>query len=197
MEMELRADGHLHISGYVNVTGKMSRPVITAKGQRVIEVIEEKAFQNALNHAANVQMTKDHIKSCVLAETGNNTLELREDSIGLHAEADITDPTTIEEARAGKIKGWSFGMRKIIDNIEERTNQLPLRTVKAFELDHITLVVHKTPVYAATSVEIRANDETEKLECRTFQSDITVKNQQKKQYNSDFKERLEKIKLNQ
>lgn len=31
MRIEERADG-LHISGYVNVTGKLSRPVITPRG---------------------------------------------------------------------------------------------------------------------------------------------------------------------
>ncbi len=42
MRIEERADG-LHINGYVNVTGKRSRPVITPRG-KVIETIEERAF---------------------------------------------------------------------------------------------------------------------------------------------------------
>lgn len=197
MKVELRADGTLHISGYVNVTGKMSRPVITAKGQKVIEVIEERTFQNALSKATNVKMTKDHNPNCVLAETRANTLTLHEDSIGLRAEADITDETTIKEAKEGKIKGWSFGMRNIIDKIEERAEQLPIRHVKGFDLDHITLVVNKTPVYAATSVELRADDELEELETRAFDDDLQVINNQKdKAYdNSEFEKRLEKLKL--
>lgn len=197
MKVELRADGTLHISGYVNVTGKMSRPVITAKGQKVIEVIEERTFQNALAKASNVKMTKDHNPNCVLAETRANTLTLREDSIGLHAEADITDKTTIKEAKEGKIKGWSFGMRNITDKIEERAEQLPIRHVKGFDLDHITLVVNKTPVYAATSIELRADDDLEELETRAFDDDLQVINNQKdKAYdNSEFEKRLEKLKL--
>lgn len=197
MKVELRADGTLHISGYVNVTGKMSRPVITAKGQKVIEVIEERAFQNALSKATNVKMTKDHNPNCVLAETRANTLTLHEDSIGLRAEADITDETTIKEAKEGKIKGWSFGMRNIIDKIEERAEQLPIRHVKGFDLDHITLVVNKTPVYAATSVELRADDELEELETRAFEDDLQfVNNRKEKAYdNSEFEKRLEKLKL--
>ena len=43
MRAELRADG-LHISGYVNVPGRESRPVMTPHG-RVIEIIEQRAFQ--------------------------------------------------------------------------------------------------------------------------------------------------------
>ncbi|MCI7789382.1 MAG: HK97 family phage prohead protease [Lachnospiraceae bacterium] len=197
MKVELRADGTLHISGYVNVTGKMSRPVITAKGQRVIEVIEERTFQNALSKATNVKMTKDHNPNCVLAETRANTLTLHEDSIGLRAEADITDETTIMEAKEGKIKGWSFGMRNIIDKIEERAEQLPIRHVKGFDLDHITLVVNKTPVYAATSVELRADDELEELETRAFDDDLQfVNNKKEKTYdNSEFEKRLEKLKV--
>lgn len=197
MKVELRADGTLHISGYVNVTGKMSRPVITAKGQRVIEVIEERTFQNALSKATNVKMTKDHNPNCVLAETRANTLTLHEDSIGLRAEADITDETTIREAKEGKIKGWSFGMRNIIDKIEERAEQLPIRHVKGFDLDHITLVVNKTPVYAATSVELRADDELEELETRAFNDDLQFVNSKKeKTYdNSEFEKRLEKLKV--
>lgn len=197
MKVELRADGTLHISGYVNVTGKMSRPVITAKGQRVIEVIEERTFQNALSKATNVKMTKDHNPNYVLAETRANTLTLHEDSIGLRAEADITDETTIREAKEGKIKGWSFGMRNIIDKIEERAEQLPIRHVKGFDLDHITLVVNKTPVYAATSVELRADDELEELETRAFDDDLQfVNNKKEKTYdNSEFEKRLEKLKV--
>lgn len=193
MEVELRADGTLHISGYVNVTGKASRPVYTAKGQKVIEVIEERAFSKALSRCKNVQMTKDHRKDCVLAETRANTLTLVEDAIGLHASADITDPETIEEARAGKIKGWSFGMKDISDSIEERANALPLRRVSDFELDHITLVVNKTPVYAATSVEMRADDEILELECRAFEDTMHVTDSRKQYDNSDFRKRLEQI----
>lgn len=194
MKMELRTDGTLHISGYVNVTGKMSRPVITAKGQKVIEVIEERTFQNALARAGNIQMTKDHDSGCVLAQTKDKTLELREDSIGLRAEADITDKKTIEEAKSGKIKGWSFGMRHIVDSIEDRAEQLPLRHVKGFDLDHITLVVNKTPVYAATSVELRADDKLEELETRAFEDDSQII-LHKKYDNSEYKKRLENLEV--
>lgn len=194
MKVEIRADG-VHISGYVNVTGKMSRPVITGKGQKVIEVIEEGAFAEALSRCPNVQMTKDHNADIVLAETRAGTLKAREDKIGLHAESVVTDPQTVEDAKAGKIKGWSFGMKNITDSIEQRADGLPVRHVKKFDLDHITLVVNKSPVYAATSVEVRADDETVELECRAIDDDCDVFNQlkEKKYDNSEFKKRLEKL----
>lgn len=194
MKVEVRADGVLEITGYVNVTGKPSRPVYTAKGQKVIEVIEERAFADALARAGNVPMTKDHDAGCVLAETRANNLTLKEDKIGLYAKAEITDANTIAEAKQGKIKGWSFGMRRIQDKIEERADQLPLRHVRGFDLDHITLVVNKTPVYSATSVECRADDEVLELECRAFDDDMDIIDNQKKTYdNTEYKNRLKKL----
>jgi HK97 family phage prohead protease len=165
LKIELRADG-LHLTGYVNVTEKMSRPVVTSKGQKVIELIEPRAFEKALEKIENVPMTKDHNPDIVLAETRDKTLELYEDAIGLHYDATITDEQTIVEARAGKLKGLSFGMKNITDKIEERADTLPLRRVSAFDLDHITLVVNKKPVYAATSIEMRADEQTDEIECR-------------------------------
>ncbi len=196
MRVELRADGVLHLSGYVNVTGKMSRPVITGKGQKVIEVIEEQAFTKALARAKNITMTKDHDSGTVLCETRAGTLRLKEDAIGLHVDSDIKDEQTISEARAGKLKGWSFGMCNIVDSIEERADKLPLRTVKDFDLDHITLVVNKTPVYAATNIEMRADDKTSELECRAGTDDAieTVGMNDADTHNSTYRERYEKLK---
>lgn len=193
MNVEIRADG-LHISGYVNVTEKMSRPVITGKGQKVIEVIEPRAFQNALDKVDNVVMTKDHDENYVLAEIRAKNLSLYEDAIGLHADALITDAQTITEARAGKLKGWSFGMKNIVDNIEERADKLPLRHIKALDLDHITLVVNKTPFYAATSIEMRANDETSELECRTMEESPKVTETEQKPDYTAYLNRIEALK---
>lgn len=164
MKIEIRADG-VHISGYVNVTEKKSRPVITPHG-RVVEEIEPRAFEKALGRAENVPMTKDHDPAVVLAETRAGSLRLYEDEIGLHYDADITDAQTIEEARAGKIRGLSFGMRNVIDILEERAEDLPLRRIKDLDLDHIALVVNRMPVYSATSVEVRA-DAVVDIETRT------------------------------
>lgn len=173
MNVEIRADG-LHISGYVNVTEKMSRPVITSKGQKVVELIEPRAFEKALEKVDNVLMTKDHNPDVVLAETRAKTLDLYEDAIGLHYDATITDEQTIVEARAGKLKGLSFGMKNITDKIEERADALPLRRVSAFDLDHITLAVNKKPVYAATSIEMRADDEVSEVEHRASVTEYTT-----------------------
>lgn len=159
MKIEQRSDG-LHISGYVNVTGKFSKPIITPHG-RCIETIEERAFSEAIEKNGNIFLNIDHDNGYVCASTSDGTLELKEDSIGLHANVLITDPTVIELAQKGKIKGWSFGMHNVIDKMEERADDLPLRHVQGFDLDHVSLIVNQSPCYSATSVECRAEGTVE------------------------------------
>ncbi|MGI5966755.1 HK97 family phage prohead protease [Anaerotruncus rubiinfantis] len=194
MKIELRADG-AHISGYVNVTEKKSRPVITPHG-RVIEEIEPRAFEKAIDRAGNITVTVDHDNSHVYASTDEGTLKLYEDNIGLHADVLITDETLIELAKKGKIRGWSFGMYNVQDELEQRADQLPLRRIKALDLEHLTLVVKKTPVYSATSVEIRADAEVE-IETRAFEDvpKVTEEPPPKPAFdNSGYHERINAIK---
>ena len=88
MDMEKRADG-LNIRGYVNVTGKFSKPVSTPHG-KVIETIEERAFEKALSRGGNITVELDHDSGHVYASTNDGTLELHEDAIGLHADVLIS-----------------------------------------------------------------------------------------------------------
>lgn len=194
MKVEVRADG-AHISGYVNVTGKKSRPVITPHG-KVIEEIEPRAFEAALERAGNINVTVDHDRTHVYASTDSGTVKLFEDDIGLHADVLIQDPTLIELAKKGKIKGWSFGMYNVQDEIEPRADELPLRKVKSLDLDHLTLVVKKTPVYSATSVEVRAEGEIE-VETRSLELSVQldVNEPIKPKFdNSTYRARVEAIK---
>ena len=137
MRAELRADG-LHISGYVNVPGRTSRPVMTPRG-RVIEVIEQRAFAEAISRAGNIRLLLDHNQSRVLASTEDGTLKAREDEIGLRAESVVTDAEVIAGAKAGKLKGWSFNMRNVTDSIEERAEGLPIKQWKASEANATNL----------------------------------------------------------
>ena len=193
MRAELRADG-LHISGYVNVPGRISRPVMTSRG-KMVEVIEQGAFQRAIDAAVNgVKMLLDHNPSRLLASTVDNTLDVHEDEIGLRAEALVSDPEVIEGARAGKLRGWSFNMRNVKDEVEERAGELPLRHVKDFNMDEITLAMNKMPVYSATSVEIRA-EETEDVEERASVEavELVLPPEEPEDPNAEYKKRLEKI----
>lgn len=195
MKVEVRADD-VKISGYVNVTGKKSRPVATPHG-KCIEVIEERAFSGAIERAGDISVTVDHDKTHIYASTSDNTLELKEDAIGLHANVLISDPNIIELAKQGKIRGWSFGMYNVVDKMEQRADDLPVRHVEKLDLDHITLVVKKRPVYSATSVELRADVETD-IETRSMEDDIEVKvvETPKKPVDlSEFKNRINKLKV--
>lgn len=163
MKAEIRADG-VHIFGYVNVPGRESRPVMTPRG-KVIEVIEQRAFANALSKAENIDLMVDHERT--VASTTEKTLDLREDEVGLRAYAIISDAEVVKAAKEGKLKGWSFNMRKVVDELEERAGKLPLRRVKEFLMSEITLTIKKIPVYSSTSIEIRAEEE-EEIEVRTM-----------------------------
>lgn len=131
------------------------------------ELIESGVFRRALEERGNIDMTIDHEAGKIIAKTADGTLKLKEDAIGLYADAVITDKALALEARAGHIKGWSFGMSCTADEVEERAGKLPLRRIKGMRLDHVTLAVKKTPVYSATSVELRAEGEAE-MELRAF-----------------------------
>lgn len=188
MKVEIRADGKAHISGYVNVTEKKSRPVVTPRG-KVIEEIEPRAFEKAIERAGNITVTVDHDNSHVYASTEEGTLTLYEDAIGLHADVLIEDPALIEIARQGKIKGWSFGMYNVVDEVEQRAEELPVRRIKALDLDHVTLVVNKRPVYSATSVEVRADAEID-VETRAFFDASKVTDLTDKPDNSEYHKRI-------
>lgn len=193
MKIEIRGDNMAEISGYVNVTEKKSRPVITPHG-KVVEEIEPRAFAGAIERAGNVTLSVDHDDTHIFAETRNNTLTLTEDDIGLHADVQITDPDLIALARKGKIRGWSFGMYNVVDELEPRAEDLPLRKVKALDLDHVSLIVNKLPVYSATSVEVRA-DGTEDIETRArADENVQIEDHTPKYDNTQYRERLEKIK---
>lgn len=191
MNIEIRTDGAC-IYGYVNVTGKISRPLITPHG-KCVETIEERAFANALEKSGNITVTIDHDSSHIYAETKNGTLQLEEDAIGLKAIVFVKDEMVIEAAKKGKIRGWSFGMYNVVDEIEQRSEgELPLRRVKDFYLDHITLVKDKTPCYAATSVECRADNEVS-IECRSFDTGVEVELKKEKIDYSEYENRIKEL----
>jgi len=118
-------------------------------------------------------MLLDHQSNRVLSNTSDATLELREDNIGLHYDTVITDQEVIQNAK--KLRGCSFGMKRIVDTVEERADKLPLRRIKDFILDHVTLVLNKQPTYSSTSIELRADDEEPtEIEMRTTEEVPTV-----------------------
>ena len=202
MRAELRSDG-LHIDGYVNVPGRKSRPVMTPRG-KVIEVIEPGAFRDALSRAQELRMLLDHDAGHELASREAGTLKAVEDNVGLRASSVVTDPAVIDGAKQNRLRGWSFNMQNVEDEMEERAEGLPVRHVKKFDMSEISLIMNRIPVYSATSVEVRADGKDADVETRAIfpenmeYTDLTEnqkKDPPKPEFdNSEFVSRLEALK---
>lgn len=158
MRVEVRNDSVI-IDGYVNAVERQSNPVITPHG-KVIEIIEQRAFEKALERAENVDLLLDHDEQRNLGSTKEGNLKLWEDSIGLRAVAKITDPEVIQKAKDGKLSGWSFGMVANEDKIEQRADGLPIRRISDLDIWEVSIIDEKMkPCYSATSIETRAGEE--------------------------------------
>lgn len=155
MQMEIRNDGSLEISGYVNAVDRYSKELYSERG-KFIEKVKPEAFNRALARADNVDMLLNHDVRHKLASTMNQTLELREDNIGLYAKAIIHDKTVIQEAKEGNLKGWSFGFRVLSDTWEEG-QPVARRTLEDIDLMEVSLLTIE-PAYIATSVQVRSED---------------------------------------
>ena len=173
MDIEIRADGTLHIEGYVNTVERDSRTVICPECGKCVEQIRAGAFGEALRAAKNVDILLNHDKERKLGSTSEGTLSLYEDSIGLRASADIRDADVISEARAGRLRGWSFGFKKLSSEIESRANALPRRIVTSMALNEVSLIDDRyTPCYAGTSIELRADGKTDEHELRSNEDEV-------------------------
>lgn len=149
MKIEIRGETAL-IEGYVNAVERESRPIPSIQGTYT-EKVAQGTFQRALNSGKPVELRFNHEK--VLGSTADGTLELREDAIGLHAKALVTDPGVIEKAKRNELRGWSFGFRDNSPKIEDSK-----RVLTNIELREVSILT-KTPAYIATSIEMRDEEE--------------------------------------
>lgn len=173
MNIEIRNDS-VHIEGYVNAVERDSNPVRCKECGECVEQIKAGTFDMALRAGKNVDMLLNHKKDRKIGCTADGTLTLREDSIGLRASADISDAEVIELARDGKLRGWSFGFRRLSSEIEQRINAIPRRVLTSIDLFEVSLIDERyKPCYSGTSVETRA-DEEEDIEVRSFETEVTV-----------------------
>ena len=158
MKIEIRNDRAV-VSGYVNAVGRDSRPITDVRG-KFVEQIEPGAFRASLERSENVDLLLNHDKSKVYASTKDGSLKLTEDSIGLRAEAVLSDAEMIRKARAGEFRGWSFGMYVGDSAMEERAEGIPRRHVKSLNMFEVSLIdKSRIPCYVGTSVECRADGE--------------------------------------
>lgn len=169
MRIEIRADSVL-IEGYVNAVARDSRPIRDRKtGKRFVEQIVPGVFERALKRN-DVDLLLNHDATRVLGSTKTN-LTLTEDSIGLRARAEVSDPEIIQKAREKKLRGWSFGFLERDATEEDLQNGMQRRYVEDLILKEVSIVdERKIPVYEGTSIETRAAGEeviaSEPLEVR-------------------------------
>lgn len=199
--IELRAENgkeSVIIDGYVNVTGRDSRPIPDGKGGYFIERINRGAFGKALEKAEEVRALLNHNWGREIGKTGAN-LTLKEDVIGLRAHAEFTDSEVINDAKAGKLRGWSFGMRNVTETRAESENGIPVRNVTGFTLDEVSLINDKMkPWYESTTVETRAGEDGEvtvELRAEEFEAEyigFEDKKEPEKADNSKLKEMIKK-----
>lgn len=172
MRIELRQDKVL-IDGYVNAVARDSRPITDTNGERFVEQIMPGAFARALERAKAsnraIDLLLDHEENRKLGDTNSN-VTLVEDNIGLRAICEITDPEVMQKAREGKLSGWSFGFMNARAQEEDAPNGLKRRFVEDLDLKEVSLIDdRKTPCYAGTSVNMRADDTEEKVEMRSLE----------------------------
>lgn len=154
MKVEIRADS-VELSGYVNAVERKSVLLPKWKGRDAPgdfkERIRQGAFADSLKRLPKVAFKFNHDRT--LGDTDSN-IELSEDNIGLHARAVITDPEVLSAARAGKLKGWSFGMENVISEYKQASDGTYERDISKLDMFEVSILTHR-PAYPATSVELR------------------------------------------
>ena len=190
MQIRIKGDS-VEIDGYVNAVERKSKPLWSRIGQ-FVERICKGAFSKALERNDNVRILLNHDHSRDLGGTKDGNLELKEDSIGLHARATITDPEVVKKARDGDLVGWSFGFYdRDVENKRDE-NGLPLRDVKDLDLEEVSILDNtKVPAYDGTLVAVRS--ETESIYYgETFTDEIQIREEEPKEVPKQ-QETVEKI----
>lgn len=170
MRVEIRS-GQAHISGYVNAVERDSK-VLHDRDGPFIERAEAGVFQRALAAASDVKMKLNHGRD--IASIGQGNLKLREDNVGLYAEAVVSDPETVQEARAGHLTGWSFGFVDLEPCYETQPGgEVRKRKLKNIDLDEVSILTI-SPAYIATSVEVRSECRPSEIRSVNDAPDVTI-----------------------
>ena len=180
MKIEIRSD-NVKISGYVNAVERRSavlpQRVCRAAPGDFVEVIRSGTFAESLKRKPDVALRFNHERDI------GSTVELREDNIGLHAEATVTDPDVVSAARAHKLTGWSFGFTSPKDEWSEPDSKgIYTRSISGLDLVEVSILT-KRPAYPATSVEVRDGAATE-YEFRQHEEENEVEDKSEPEVNN-------------
>ena len=184
MKIEIRSDS-VKLSGYVNAVERRSavlpqRICRTAPGN-FVEVIRSGTFGASLSTRPEVQLKFNHERT--IGGTGDG-LELREDNIGLHAEATITDPDVVTAARAHKLTGWSFGFTSPKEDWSDPDSEgVYTRSISGLDLVEVSILT-KRPAYPATSVEVR-DGEAQEYEFRQHEEENEIEDSTETEINTN------------
>ena len=161
--IELRADenGEKVVEGYAST---FNQPYELWKygNYRVMEQIDPHAFDEA--DMADVIMQYNH-EGRVFARTGNDTLTLRTDDVGLRIRADLGGTElgrqVYDEIKGGYTDKMSFGFRVAEDKREETENY------DTGEIVIMRTITKISKVYDVSAVSLPANDATS-ISARTY-----------------------------
>lgn len=174
MRVEIRSDSVV-IDGYVNAVARDSRRIADDKGV-FVEQIVPKAFERALQRAKEVALLLNHDSNKKVGSTTEGNLKLTEDAIGLRAHCEVSDPTVIDKAKRGLLRGWSFGFKNPKERREPLGDGLERRYISDLDLVEVSIIDNeRVPCYEGTSIEARADEEDGRLlEVRADLVDSTV-----------------------
>lgn len=154
---ELRAtteDGKRKIGGYAAVFDTLSVVLWNFR-----EEIAPGAFADAIEKN-NVRALWNHDTSEVLGASGNGTLRLAEDSVGLRFELELPDTQRGRDAftliERGDVSQMSFGFRSLPDGDEWRIDEDGQYIRRLLRADLLEVSPVTFPAYPATSVGVRS-----------------------------------------
>lgn len=157
MQIEIRSDSII-VRGYVNAVERDSRVLKTPKGN-FVEQVRSGVWQDAIKKNDDIPILLNHNWSRKLGSTKDN-LKLKEDNIGLYAEARILDKDVIEKAKNDKLVGWSFGFKANKQSWGKTDNDRERRYLDEITLFEVSILDNtRTPAYYGTSLEARDNQE--------------------------------------
>ncbi|CUU46170.1 HK97 family phage prohead protease [Clostridium beijerinckii] len=171
MQVEIRSD-HVVVRGYVNACERDSRELPSPKG-KFVEQVRSGVWQRALERTSDVPVLLNHDWSRKLGSTKDN-LKLKEDNIGLYAEARIYDSDVIEKAKNNKLVGWSFSFIPQKQSWGKTDTDVERRYLEDIILREVSILDNtRTPAYYGTSIEARDNEEV-CIEQRFIQDQVEV-----------------------
>lgn len=171
--MEIRvSDNSVEITGYVNAVGRESSPLLDVDGY-FTETIQPGTFARALRENPDVPMLLNHDATRVIAS--GDSLDLREDPVGLHVRAIVTDAEVVDKARNNRLRGWSFGFVPLDQTFETREGSIRHRSVRRMSLREVSLLDDtRRPAYPATSVYTRDDGSECEIEIRFLEDESYI-----------------------